>query len=239
VGSSLLLLAYDSNKRLPNGRFAPEEEGPSIGAIEVNKLDCGVSALTDWGNGAFYSVPETKTVGGWPQFGGTVFMTRRTQPRFLPVTVERLINAQLEKARKDLKEVMDSESLREQAKAQGGGLNQMFDEMEARASKTVKDLEARLNSLSSEQRAAQAALYLAVDGPFEPGQVVPAGTKGASTPVAYLNPDFYDKTIPEWEAQSICIGLITGSRARAGRLFPTIQNIWNSLDWDAIAKVLK
>ena len=68
--------------------------------------------------------------------------------------------------------------------------------------------------------------------------MVPAGTPGAVT-IVYPNPDFYDKTLPSWEAQSICVGLNTGPRSKEHFLYPTIVGIWQSLDWDALAQVLK
>jgi len=53
------------------------------------------------------------------------------------------------------------------------------------------------------------------------------------------NPDFYDRTLPPWEAQSLCVSLNTGPNSKQHFLNPTIVNIWNSLDSDAIAQVLK
>jgi hypothetical protein len=290
VGTLMILLAYDSTRRLPNGRFAPEEEGPVLGSIEMNQIDCDTPAIKEWGDGAFYYLPaETSPVHGWPVSDGYAFMTKRTQPRWLPVSTERMLKAQLDKARKDQKEVMNSESARPQntydtwvkgrderlrsyqkthdelakinkqqaddmlarmlesekltektmaAMAQQTGLNQMIDANEAKAAKAVKDLEDRLNSLSPSQRAEPAGIYFATDGVFPPLQVVPAATKGARA-VVYPNPDFFDRSIAEWEAQSICVGLTTGPNSKGHFLYPTIQAIWNSLDWDAIAKVLK
>jgi len=57
--------------------------------------------------------------------------------------------------------------------------------------------------------------------------------------IVYPNPDFYDKSLPPWEAQSLCISVSAGPRSRENPLYPPIVNIWNSLDWDALAAQLK
>ena len=57
--------------------------------------------------------------------------------------------------------------------------------------------------------------------------------------MVYPNPDFYHKTLPPWEAQSLCVNLKTGPNSMHSPLYPTIVKIWNSLDWDALAQVLK
>jgi hypothetical protein len=292
VGMGLILVGYDSARRLPNGRFASEGEGPVLGGISINTLDCGSSsAETDLGRdeiGAFYFLPkQTGTVHGWPQAGGEVFMTKRSQPRWLPVSAERVLKVQIEKARKVQTDVdasspqnayakwqaghaerlrqyqeahdqmaktnkqqadqmlatmLDTEKQTEKMMAgmaqQGSDMNKMASGYQASSSKSLHDLEAQLNALSPAQRAAPAYVYLSADGAFGVGQVVPAGTPGGVA-VVYPNSDFYDRTLPAWEAQSVCVNISTGPRSQESPLYPTIQSIWKSLDWDAIAQVLK
>jgi hypothetical protein len=292
VGMGLILVPYDSAKRLPNGRFASQGEGPVLGGISINTLDCGnPSAETDLGKdekSSFYFMPkQTGTVHGWPQVGGVVFMSKRTQARWLPVSVERVLNVQIDKARKVQKDVDASspqtayakwqaghdERLRQYQQAHdqmvkinkqqadqmlanmlesekqtgkmmasmaqpGGDLNKMAAANQASTSKTLDDLETQLNSLSPQQRAAPAYVYLGRDGAFSIGQVVPPGTPGAQA-VVYPNPDFYDRSMPPWEAQSVCVSVSTGPRSKESPLYPTIVKIWESLDWDALAQILK
>ena len=292
VGTGLILLAYDSTKRLPNGRFALEGEGPVLGGLNINSIECGnppaERVLGKDEKSLFYYMPKpTGTVHGWPEYGGSVFMTRRTQPRWLPVTIERVLNVQIAAARKTLQDVDAAspqsayakwmsgrdERLRQYQQAhdelakvnkqqadtvlanmlatdkqtektlaamaqQGNSVNQMAIQGQANASKTLHDLETHLSSLSPEQRAAPAYVYLGTDGAFTIGQVVPPDTPGGVA-VVYPNPDFYDHSLPPWEAQSICVDIKTGPRSKEHFLYPTIVNIWNSLDWDALAQQLK
>ncbi len=292
VGMGLILVGYDSGHRLPNGRFASEGEGPVLGGISINTLDCGSSsAETDLGRDEksdFYYLPQqTGLVHGWPQAGGKIFMTKRTQPRWLPVSAERVLNVQIEKARKVQKDVdaaspqnayaqwqaghadrlrqyqethdqlaktnkqqadqmlqtlLESEKQTGKMMAsmaqQGSDMNKMAGQYQASTGKSLHALEAQLNSLSPAQKAAPAYVYQGADGAFGVGQVVPPGTPGAVA-VVYPNPDFFDRTLPAWEAQSVCIGVSTGPNSQRSPLYPTIQNIWKSLDWDAIAQVLK
>lgn len=298
VGGALILLAYDSNKRLPNGRFADEGEGPVLGSITINRIDCANPAdpgLGEDDKSKFYFAPkQSGTMQGWPKydsaFGSTVFLTRRTQPQWLPVTVERMLNVQLAKAQQQMKDTKAADSIRPQnayaewmkghderirqyqethdqlaktnkqladqmlanalkseeetAKVmqavaeKGGGINQQVDEAQSKSAKSLQDLQNHLNSLSPQQRSAPAYVYEAPDGAHSVGEVVPAGTPGAQA-VVYPNPDFYDRTVSPWEAQSICVSEGAGPRTQESGLYPTILNIWNSLDWDGIAKVLK
>jgi hypothetical protein len=120
----------------------------------------------------------------------------------------------------------------------GSDSYKMFAATQAQASKTLLDLQTHLNSLSPEQRAAPAYVYESADGAFPVGQVVPPGTPGG-VEIVYPNPDFYDKSLPPWQAQSLCVGLSTGPRSREDPLYPTIVNIWQSLNWDALAQLLK
>ena len=292
VGMGLILVGYDSGRRLPSGRFASEGEGPVLGGISINTLDCGsTSAETDLGRDEksdFYYLPQqTGTMHGWPLAGGEVFMSKRTQPRWLPVSAERVLNVQIEKARKVQKDVddaspqsayakweaghaerlrqyqethdqlaktnkqqadqmlatmLESEKQTEKMMASmvqpGSDMNKMAGQYQASTGKSLHDLEAQLNSLSPAQKAAPAYVYQGADGAYGVGQVVPAGTPGAVA-VVYPNPDFYDRTLPAWEAQSVCISVSTGPRSQESPLYPTIQSIWKSLDWDGIALVLK
>jgi len=292
VGMGLILVGYDSARRLPSGRFASEGEGPVLGGISINTLDCGsTSAETDLGRDEksdFYYLPQqTGTMHGWPLAGGEVFMSKRTQPRWLPVSAERVLNVQIEKARKVQKDVddaspqsayakweaghaerlrqyqethdqlaktnkqqadqmlatmLESEKQTEKMMASmvqpGSDMNKMAGQYQASTGKSLHDLEAQLNSLSPAQKAAPAYVYQGADGAYGVGQVVPAGTPGAVA-VVYPNPDFYDRTLPAWEAQSVCISVSTGPRSQESPLYPTIQSIWKSLDWDGIALVLK
>ncbi|MGD0839993.1 MAG: hypothetical protein ABSA32_02430 [Candidatus Acidiferrales bacterium] len=293
VTSGFILVAYDSHKRLPNGRFATIGEGPVLGGFAMNSIDCdNPSAETDLGRdeiSAFYLMPQqTGTVHGWPETAGEVFMTKRTAPRWLPVTAERVLKVQLDKANKTLQDVnaaapqnaytqwlagkdkrmkeyqqehdeMVKSLGKQQADAylatmldtekktgdmlasmaqQGSDVNKTASGYQAQASKAVNDLQAQLNSLSPAQRAAPAYVYESPDGRFSVGQVVPAGTPGGVA-VVYPNPNFYDRSLPPWEAQSLCVSLSTGPRSRDDPLYPTIVAIWNSLDWDALAQQLK
>jgi hypothetical protein len=79
---------------------------------------------------------------------------------------------------------------------------------------------------------------MSADGAHAVGAVVPAGTPGR-VEVVYPNPDFYDRALPPWEAQSLCVSVTTGPNSRQDSLYPTIEGIWNSLDWDALAAQLK
>jgi hypothetical protein len=121
---------------------------------------------------------------------------------------------------------------------QGSATNSTTGQFQAQAAKSVQDLQSQLNSLSPAQRAAPAYVYESADGAHPVGAVVPAGTPGG-VEVVYPNPDFYDRTLPPWEAQSLCVSVSTGPNSRQDPLYPTIQNIWNSLDWDALAQQLK
>jgi hypothetical protein len=292
VGTGLILVAYDSSKRLANGRFASLGEGPVLGGISMNEIDCGnAPAERELGGdekSPFYYLPkQTGMVHGWPQFGGIVFMAKRTQPRWLPVSVERVLNVQIAAARKVQKDVdaaspqtayakwqsghaerlrqyqethdqmvkinkqqadtmlakmVESEKQTEKTMAamaqQGSDLNKMAADNQAHASKTLQDLQTHLNSLSPEQRAAPAYVYQSADGAFAVGQVVPPGTPGGVA-VVYPNPDFYNKSLPPWEVQSICVDNSTGPRSREDPLYPTIVSIWQSLNWEALAQLLK
>lgn len=293
AGWEFILLAYDGNHRLPNGRFALEGEGPVLGGFNMNVIDCdNPSAEVDLGRdekSSFYLKREQiNTVHGWPQIGGVVFMTKRTQPRWLPVTAERVLKVQLDKADKTLQDVnamspqnpytqwlngkdkrlQDYQNAHDQmAKAvgkqqadaylatmietdkktgemlaamaqQGSDVSKMASGTQAQASKTFQGLQAHLNSLSPEQRALPAYVYEGTDGAFPVGQVVPPGTPGGVA-VVYPNPDFYDRSLAPWEAQSLCVTVSTGPNSQQHFLYPTIENIWKSLDWDALAQVLK
>jgi hypothetical protein len=286
-------LAYDGTHRLPNGRFGLEGEGPVLGGFNMNAIDCdNPSAEVDLGRdekSSFYlSREQTNTVHGWPQIGGVVFMTKRTQPRWLPVSAERVLKVQLDKASKTLQDVtaaspqnsytqwlkgkdkrlqdyqnahdqmvkavgkqqadaylatmLDTEKKTGEMLAsmsqQGSDTNQTASGFQSQASKAFQDLQTRLNALSPEQRAMPAYVYESADGAFPVGQVVPPGTPGGVA-VVYPNPDFYDRSLPPWEAQSLCVTVSTGPNSRQHFLYPTIVNIWNSLDWDALAQVLK
>jgi len=293
VTSGFILVGYDSERRLANGRFASLGEGPVLGGFSMNVIDCdNPSAEKDLGRdevSAFYLMPEQAgTVHGWPQTGGQVFLTKRTQPRWLPVTAERVLKVQLDKARKTLQDVnaaspqnaytqwlsgkdermkqyqqthdelvkslgkekadaylatmLDTEKktgdmLKSMAE-QGSDTNQTANGYQAQAGKAAHDLEAQLNSLTPEQRAAPAYVYESPDGRFSVGQVVPPGTPGG-VEVVYPNPNFYDRSLPPWEAQSLCISVSTGPRSKEDSLYPTIQAIWSSLDWNAFAQQLK
>lgn len=292
AGAGIILVGYDSARRLPNGRFASNGEGPVLGGLGMNSIGCGASsAERDFGRdekSSFYYMPEQKgTVHGWPQFGGSVFMTKRTQPPWLPVTAERVLNVQIAKARKTLEDVdagspqthynqwvsdRDKRLRQEQdahdqmakinkqqadamlaqmvendkknenmlaAMAQpGSDTYKMFAASHAQAAKTLQDLEEHLVSLSRQQRTAPAYVYQSADGAFQVGQVVPPGTPGGVA-IVYPNPDFYNKSLPAWEAQSLCVDVSTGPNSQRDRLYPTIVGIWQSLDWDAMAQILK
>jgi UDP:flavonoid glycosyltransferase YjiC (YdhE family) len=120
----------------------------------------------------------------------------------------------------------------------GGELSKMASGSQAQTASRLHDLEARLNALTPAQRDAPAFVYQSADGLFPIGQLVPAGTPG-SVAVVYPNPDFFDRSLPAWEAQSLCVTVSTGPVSQQHFLYPTIVNIWKSLDWDALAQVLK
>jgi hypothetical protein len=117
------------------------------------------------------------------------------------------------------------------AERQSASGNQQVDAAQARAAKRVRDLEAQLNS---PLKSRPAFVRITPEG----GQLVPEGTEGARA-VMVLNPNFFDRSIPGWEAQSVCVSISEGPRSQAHRLYPLIQAVWNSLDWAAIAKNLK
>jgi hypothetical protein len=293
VGTGFILLAYDSSRRLPNGRFAVIGEGPVLGGFSMNSIDCdNPPAEKDLGRddvSAFYLKAEpTGTMGGWPETNGQVFMTKRTAPRWLPVSAERVLKVQLDKANKTLEDLnaeapqntytqwlagkdkrmqgyqqthdqLEKTIGKQQADAylataletekqtgammaqmaqQGSEVNSTAGRYQAQAAKAVQDLEAQMNSLSPEQRAAPAYVYMSADGAHAVGAVVPAGTAGGVA-VVYPNPDFYDRSLPDWEAQSLCVSVSTGPNSRQDPLYPTIEGIWKSLDWDALAAQLK
>ncbi len=293
AGSGFIMLAYDSKHRLPTGRFAIEGEGPVLGGFAMNTIDCDNRAdeknLGADEKGPFYLMAkQTGTVHGWPQFGGEVFMSKRTKPRWLPVSMERILKVQLARARKTLEDVnaaspqtaykkwmsekekrlqgyqkahddmvkalgkekadamlatmLDADKKTESMYAgmaqQGSDTSKMVAGFQAQSGKSASELEARLNSLSAEQKNAPAYVYLATDGKFQVDEVVPEGTTGGVA-VVYPNPDFYDRTLPPWEAQSVCVAVSTGPVSQQHFLYPTIVNIWASLDWDAIAQILK
>jgi hypothetical protein len=293
VGTGFILAGYDSTRRLPNGRFASLGEGPVLGGFSMNSIDCdNPSDDADLGRdeiSAFYLKKDpTGTFGGWPETNGQVFMTKRTQPRWLPVSAERVLKVQLAKANKTLQDLnaaapsnaytkwlageddrikqyqethdqlvkslgkqqadamlatllendKKTGEMLEQMAQQGSDVNSTAAQYRAQAAKAVQDLQARMDSLSPDERAAPAYVYLSADGAFAVGQVVPAGTP-AGVEVIYPNPDFYDRSLPPWEAQSLCVGVSTGPNSRQDPLYPTIQQIWNSLDWDALAQLLK
>jgi hypothetical protein len=293
VSTGFILVAYDSNKRLPNGRFATVGEGPVLGGFNMNVIDCdNHSAETDLGRdeiSAFYLMAEQSgTMGGWPETNGQVFMTKRTAARWLPVSAERVLNVQLAKANKTLQDVnaaapqnaytkwlagkdermkqyqethdqlvktigkqqadaylatmLDTEKktgdMMAQMSQQGSDVSSTTGQFQTQAAKAVHDLEAQMHSLSPEQRAGAAYVYESADGAHAVGQVVAAGTPGG-VEVVYPNPDFYDRTLPPWEAQSLCVSVSTGPNSRQDPLYPTIERIWKSLDWDALAQQLK
>jgi hypothetical protein len=120
----------------------------------------------------------------------------------------------------------------------GGNLSQMVSDNKDKAAKVVQDLEGRLNSLSSGQRAEPGYAYLGTDGAFRVDEAVPAGTPGGVA-VVYPNPDFFDRTLPPWQAQTICASIGSGPRTQESSLYPTILRIWDSVDWDAMAKILR
>jgi hypothetical protein len=293
VGSGFIMVAYDPNHRLPSGHFATMGEGPVLGGFSMNSIDCdNPSAEEDLGRddeSAFYLMPASNgTVHGWPETNGEVFMTKRTAPRWLPVTAERVLKVQLAAANKTLQDlntegpqnaytqwlagkdkrlqgyqqahdemvksvgkhqadqylatVLDNDrktgDMLAQMAQQGSGVNSTASGFQAQAAKAVQDLEAQLNSLSPAQRAAPAYVYESADEAHAVGAVVPPGTPGG-VEVVYPNPDFYDRTLPPWEAQSLCVSVSTVPNSRQDPLFPTIMNIWKSLDWDAMAQQLK
>jgi hypothetical protein len=121
---------------------------------------------------------------------------------------------------------------------QGSATNSTTGQFQAQAAKSVQDLQLQMNSLSPAQRAAPAYVYESADGAHPVGAVVPPGTPGG-VEVVYPNPDFFDHTLPPWEAQSLCVSVSTGPNSRQDPLYPTIQSIWNSLDWDALAQQLR
>lgn len=303
VHMAFIMLEYDGSRRLPNGRFAAGGEGPGLGHIDINKVDCDSPGLA-WGGkeSPFHLLPiQTGTVQGWPVFGeNTVFMTRRTKPRWLPVTVERYLSFQIPLARKDLEEAMKldesrpqnfyakfmrerDQRLREYQKAHdeaakfnkkgaddalaaeletekqmekvwaekaehGADENQQIDERQAQARKALQDLE----SLTPEQRAAPAYVFdtrlndmdliKAFKGTGDiTRQMYPPGTRGSAA-LVYANPDFYDRSLPAWEAQSVCVDISAISHPMAWQerqrfLYPVIVNILKSLDWDALAQL--
>jgi len=109
----------------------------------------------------------------------------------------------------------------------GSDIGKMVSGNQAQLGKTLHDLEARLSAHSPAECEVPA---------FPLCQVVPQGTPG-SVAVVYPNPDFYDRSLPPGEAQSLCVSVSTGPRSQEHFLYPTIVKIWNSLDWDAIAQV--
>jgi outer membrane translocation and assembly module TamA len=125
-----------------------------------------------------------------------------------------------------------------QMSQQGSDTNSTAGQFQAQAAKAVQDLEAQMNSLSAEQREGPAYVYESADGAHAVGAVVPPGTPGG-VEVVYPNPDFYDRSLPPWEAQSLCVSVSTGPNSRQDPLYPTIESIWNSLDWNALAVQLK
>jgi|HubBroStandDraft_1064217.scaffolds.fasta_scaffold27614_3 hypothetical protein len=293
VTAGFIIIAYDPNHRLPSGRFATLGEGPVLGGFSMNSIDCdNPSAEKDFGRddvSAFYLMPaSSSTVHGWPETNGQVFITKRTAPRWLPVSAERVLKVQLDKANKTLEDVnaaspsnaytkwlagkddrmkqyqqthdqLEKTLGKQQADAylataiesekqtgavlaqmaqQGSATNSTTGQFQAQAAKSAQDLEAQLNSLSPAQRAAPAYVYESADGAHPVGAVVLPGTPGG-VEVVYPNPAFYDRTLPPWEAQSLCVSVSTGPNSRQDPLYPTIQSIWNSLDWDALAQQLK
>jgi hypothetical protein len=293
VSTGFILVAYDSTHRLPSGRFATIGEGPVLGGFAMNSVDCdNPSAEKDLGRddvSAFYLMAQpTATMGGWPETNGEVFITKRAGPRWLPVSAERVLKVQLDKANKTLDDLnaespqnaytkwlagkddrmkqyqqthdqlekslgkqqadsylataLDTEkqtgAMMAQMAQQGSEANSTTGQFQAQAAKAVQDLQAQMTSLSPAQRAAPAYVYMSADGAHAVGAVVPAGTPG-SVEVVYPNPDFYDRALPPWEAQSLCVSVTTGPNSRQDSLYPTIEGIWNSLDWDALAAQLK
>ena len=125
-----------------------------------------------------------------------------------------------------------------QMSQQGSDTSSTAGQFQAQAAKSARDLEAQMTSLSPEQLAGPAYVYESADGVHAVGAVVPPGTPGG-VEVGYPNPDFYDRSLPPWEAQSLCVSVSTGPNSRQDALYPTIESIWNSLDWNALAAQLK
>jgi hypothetical protein len=299
-GGALILLAYNASlPRRADGRYAPEGEGPVLGGIRINDAACGNKPDPGLGSdetSEFYYAPnQIGTAGGWPQFQTdhwtkAAFLSKRTAPRWLPVSVERALKVRLAQASAQRKDTQSLDSIRpqnvyenwlagkaarlqsyqqthdqlaqtnkaladqtlaqmlkgedatgkmfQQMAAKGGGANAQIDKGQADANKSVSDLQARLDALSPRERAAQAYVYMGTDGKFPVGAVVPSDTPNAVA-IVYPNPDFFDRSLPPWEAQAICVTLGAGPRTQEHFLYPTILKIWESLDWDGLAKLLK
>jgi hypothetical protein len=300
AGGAMILLAYNASlPRRADGRYAAEGEGPVLGGLGINDAACGNKPDPGLGSDEtsdFYYAPKAiGTAGGWPQFQvdhwtKAAFLSKRTAPRWLPVSVERVLKVRLAQARAQRKDssALDSarpqnayqnwldgkakrlqsyqethdmlaktnkaqadqmlaqmlkgdeatERMFQQMAAKGGGLNAQIDKGQADAAKSVRDLESQLNALSPEGRAAQAYVYMGTDNAFPVGAVVPPSTPNA-VGLVYPNPDFFDRALPPWEAQSICVSLGAGPRTQESHLYPTILKIWESLDWDGLARLLK
>jgi hypothetical protein len=300
AGGAMILLAY--NARLPraaDGRYAAEGEGPVLGGIRINDAACGNKPDPGLGSDEtsdfYYEPKQIGTAGGWPQYQvdrwtKAAFLSKRTAPRWLPVSVERVLKVRLAQARAQRKDASAADSARpqnayqnwldgkakrlqsyqethdmmaktnkaqadqllaqllksedataqmfQQMAAKGGGLNAQIDKGQADAEKSLRDLEAKLASLSPAERAAQAHVYMGTDNAFPVGAVVPPSTPNAAA-LVYPNPDFFDRALPPWEAQSICASLGAGPRTQEHWLYPTILKIWDSLDWNGLAKLLK
>ena len=190
VDSGFIMVAYDSNKRLPNGRFASEGEGPVLGGFSINTLDCGnPSAERDLGSdekSVFYLLPkQTDTVHGWPQFGGTVFMTRRTQPRWAPVTVERILKVQTARAQKELDDITAASPETAYAKWQSGrderlrGYQQAHDQMAAVNKQQADQMLAQM--LETEKQTEKTMAAMAQPG-SELGKMTRGYRKGVEDP---------------------------------------------------------
>jgi hypothetical protein len=204
--------------------------------------------------GKIFVAPEiARTESGFPLYkSGSIVITRIPRPIFQPVSAERFLLARIRQAQAELADYQkrhqdfvgakeekrlqdtyqrirarnpqDAEKFLASAQQADRHSDQTLTDLEQKKSGEIEGYRAELASLTPEQRNTQAYATQIYNGPPKGRLLANAGQPGA-WPLVCFNPDFFDRSRPRTDFQSLVVGRIYDAAYREKSYDPQYQRI--------------
>jgi len=220
--------------------------------------------------GKIFAAPEiARTESGFPLYrNGCIVITRNPRPVFAPVSAERFLLARIRQARLELadfqkrhqeyvgekaeqrmqetyqrlraRNAQDAEKYLASAQQAERQSDVTFTKSEQAKQLEIAEYQSELDSLSSEQRSAQAFTAQPYNGPPK-GRLLALPGQAGVWPLVAFNPEFFDRSRPRTDIQSLVVGRLYDGAYREKSYDPQYQRLIDfrrSFDYQTLVPLL-
>ena len=252
-------------------RVVVADEGPHffVDVNSLVQLYHGSAVIAKDERGEMFLEPGVaRTVTGLPLYeNGCIVITRNPQPIFQAVTVERFLRARIRETQAELADFQrrhqdlvgesrqksdqqsyqrlmarnpaDAEKFRQSTQQARQRDDQLFTKLEQSKQTEIAGYQSQLASLSSEQRGSQA--YASLNYYANGKHLLVNTNQPGAKPLVGFNPDFYDRSRPRTDVQSIAVCRLYEKELRKKSYDPQYERLIefrNSFDFQTLTPML-